>query len=84
LPLRIIAVGRSGETLGHSPAPFAETRATRPPTSPTKCGEELKEAGVIEQLYVKADRSGAVMVLATEAGPRPSGNWRRCRWLSVA
>jgi hypothetical protein len=30
--------------------------------------EELKEAGVIEQLYLKADRSGAVIVLETESG----------------
>jgi Muconolactone delta-isomerase len=29
--------------------------------------DELKDAGVIEQLYLKADRSGAVIVLETDS-----------------
>jgi hypothetical protein len=29
---------------------------------------ELQAAGVIEQLYLKADRSGAVIVLETQSG----------------
>ena len=29
---------------------------------------ELQAAGVIEQLYLKADRSGAVIILETESG----------------